>query len=309
MSKPFPDETLLARWLNGELSQKEEAELKTRADYDDLRKIVEDAKQLSVPAFSEGAAWEKLVVAKQSQGMKNKGKRRFLRSLWWSAAAAVLALVAIGYWWMQPESALIATQIGEQLQGSLPDGSTYQLNAVGTLDYDEVQWSERREVVLNGEAFFQVEKGSEFTVRTSSGEVSVLGTSFNVWARGDQLEVVCYSGKVRVIGSQEPVEIEAGQKTVLLEDGNLSTTNLQLTPTPSWFRGWTDCEGLPLSRVLEELERQYQLEVKWENESYRVYQGGFPNDDLEQALKFICDPMELQFELSSDKTSVRIFAK
>ena len=119
----------------------------------------------------------------------------------------------------------------------------------------------------------------------------------------------CYSGKVGVDGGQEPVEIEAGQKAVLLEDGSLTTTNLQLTPTPSWFRGWTDCEGLPLTRVFGELERQYQLEVNWENETYRVYQGGFPNDDLEQALKFICDPMDLQFELSSDKTSVRIFAQ
>lgn len=309
MSKPFPDDTFLARWLNGELSQEEEAALKARADFEQLRKIAEESTQVKLPAFSEGAAWESLLAAKQ-QRRSGKGQRPFQRSLWWSAAAAaVLALAALGYWWMQPEPPLIVTQIGEQLEGTLPDGSIYQLNAVGKLDYDEARWAERREVILEGEAFFQVEKGSVFTVLTPSGEISVLGTSFNVWARKDQLEVVCYNGKVSVTASQAPVEIEAGQKAVLLEDGNLSTTNLQLTPTPSWFRGWTDCEGLPLTRVFEELERQYQLEVNWENESYRVYQGGFPNDDLEQALKFICDPMDLQFELSSDKISVRIFAK
>lgn len=309
MSNPFPDDTFLARWLNGELSQEEEAELKARSDFDDIRKIAEESKQVQVPAFSEGSAWEKLLIARQ-QAKQGKGRSRSLRSVWWAAAAAaILALAAVGYWWLKPEASLIATQIGEQLEGVLPDGSTYQLNAVGTLDYDETQWAERREVILQGEAFFQVEKGSVFTVLTPSGEVSVLGTSFNVWARGDQLEVVCYSGKVKVVASQSPVEIEAGQKAVLLEDGHLSTTNLQLTPTPSWYRGWTDCEGLPLTRVFEELERQYQLRVNWENENYRVYQGGFPNDDLEQALKFICDPMELDFELSSDKTSVRIFAK
>lgn len=309
MSKPFPDDTFLARWLNGELSQEEEADLKARADFEEIRKIAEESTQVEVPAFSEGAAWEKLLAARQ-QGKARKGKMRSLKGLWWTAAAAaILALVAIGYWWMQPDAPLIATQIGEQMKGVLPDGSTYQLNAVGQLDYDEARWAERREVGLQGEAFFQVEKGSVFTVVTPSGAVSVLGTSFNVWARGDQLEVVCYSGKVEVVASQAPVQIEAGQKAVLLEEGTLSTTNLQLTPSPSWFRGWTDCEGLPLSRVFEELGRQYQLDVNWENESYRVYEGGFPNDDLEQALKFICDPMELEFELSSDKTSVRIFAK
>ncbi len=308
MSKPFPDDTFLARWLNGELSQEEEADLRARADFEDIRKIAEGSTQIEVPSFSEGAAWEKLLAARQ-EGKPEKGKIRSLRILWWVAAASVLALAAVGYWWMQPKAPQFATQIGEQIEGALPDGSTYQLNAVGKLDYDPTRWAERREVALQGEAFFQVEKGSVFTVVTPSGAVSVLGTSFNVWARGDQLEVVCYSGKVKVVASRAPVEIEAGQKAVLLEDGSLSTTNLQLTPTPSWFRGWTDCEGLPLTRVFEELERQYQLDVNWENESYRVYEGGFPNDDLEQALKFICDPMELQFELSSDKTSVRIFAK
>lgn len=309
MSKAFPDDTFIARWLNGELSQSEEAELKAREDFADLQKIAEESSNMDVPTFSEGRAWEQLLAAKKERGEVQKGRRRFMRTLRWSAAAAVLVFAAVAYWMWQPATPLIVAQVGEQRSGSLPDGSTYKLNAGGTLDFDEKTWTAKRVVELEGEAFFEVERGSEFTVVTPSGEVRVLGTSFNVWARKSQLEVVCYSGKVRVTGSADPVDIEAGQKAVLMEGGSLSTSNLQLTPTPSWFRGWTNCEGLSLSRVFEELERQYGLQVNWENESYRVYEGGFPNDDLEQALKFICDPMDLQFELSSDKKSVRIFSK
>lgn len=309
MSKPFPDDAFLARWLNGELSEAEEAELKAREDFAALQKIAADATHLDLPAFSEGAAWEKLLLAKQAQLQKQPGKRRFLRTLWWSAAAAILALAAVGYWWWQPEQPLIMTKAGEQKEGILPDGSTYKLNAVGALNYDSESWQERRVVELQGEAFFEVTKGSNFTVLTPTGEVSVLGTSFNVWSREAQLEVVCYSGKVEVSAGQEPVVLEAGQQAVLLADGVLSKTNLQLTPTPSWFRGWTSCEGLALTRVFAELSRQYALEVIWENESYRVYEGGFPNDDLEKALYFICNPMGLRYELSSDKKRVRIFSE
>ena len=84
---------------------------------------------------------------------------------------------------------------------------------------------------------------------------------------------------------------------------------MELTPAPRWFRGWNTCEGLPLTRVFGELSRQYALEVQWEDESYRVYDGGFPNDDLDKALYFICNPMGLSYTFNADSTSVRISAE
>lgn len=309
MSKPFPDDTFLARWLNGELSEAEETELKAREDYSSLQQIVAGASNLDLPSFSEGAAWEKLLAARQANATKKHRRRGFLRVLGWSTAAAILALAAIGYWWWPTDTALITTQVGEQEEGTLPDGSTFVLNAVGALDYESESWAEKRLVQLEGEAFFEVEKGSTFTVQTAKGEIRVLGTSFNVWSRAEELEVVCYSGKVRVQAGRQAEELLVGEKVVLLTDGTLTKTSLPLTPTPSWFRGWTECKGLPLTRVFEELSRQYDLEVQWEEATYRVYDGGFPNDDLEKALYFICNPMGLSYAFNTDKTSVRIFTE
>ncbi len=311
MSKPFPDDAFLARWLNGELSQEEEASLQARDDFAALKRIAKESSQLELPSYSEGAAWEKLLAKKKERKITTKPKMRTLRPGWWYAAAAVIGLLGIGYWyWMEiPAPALIITATGEQYEGELPDGSKVILNAVGELDYDPEAWSEQRELSLTGEAFFEVKKGETFAVETPYGRIEVLGTSFNVWARDSQLEVVCHSGKVKVINGANESEIVAEQKAVLNAAGGFDITNLQLTPTPSWFRGWTACEGWPLTRVLEELSRRYGIAVDWEDESYRVYDGGFPNDDLEQAIYFICNPMELDYTLSEDKTKVSIRAK
>ena len=51
---------------------------------------------------------------------------------------------------------------------SLPDNSQVSLNALSSVTYNESSWDENRELTLNGEAFFKVEKGSTFEVKTKS---------------------------------------------------------------------------------------------------------------------------------------------
>ena len=72
------------------------------------------------------------------------------------------------------------------------------LNSKSTITFNKHNWDTNRTLELNGEAFFDVEKGNTFTVKTSQGNVSVLGTEFNVNASVDFFRVSCYEGKVKV---------------------------------------------------------------------------------------------------------------
>jgi Fe2+-dicitrate sensor, membrane component len=63
------------------------------------------------------------------------------------------------------------------------------LNSSSQLSYSKNKWDSKREVTLNGEAFFKVSKGSTFDVITLNGKVSVLGTQFNVKQRENYFEV------------------------------------------------------------------------------------------------------------------------
>ena len=69
----------------------------------------------------------------------------------------------------------------------LADGTTVHLNAGSKLLYPVRFVGKRRIVTLEGEAYFDVRKDEEhpFVVRTRFGEVTVLGTAFNINAYND----------------------------------------------------------------------------------------------------------------------------
>ena len=69
-----------------------------------------------------------------------------------------------------------------------------KLNELSQLEYNASKWDENRSLELKGEAFFDVEKGKRFDVTTEFGNVSVLGTEFNVLSRDSIFKVSCYEG-------------------------------------------------------------------------------------------------------------------
>ena len=77
-----------------------------------------------------------------------------------------------------------STPPGQRARVLLADGTEVWLNANSTLRYPERFDLKQREVELQGEAFFEVEKNKEkpFVVKTSKMDIQVTGTKFNVSA-------------------------------------------------------------------------------------------------------------------------------
>ena len=83
---------------------------------------------------------------------------------------------------------------------TLADGSTITLNSQGKLMCPE-QFGDTREVTLEGEAFFQINRkaAKPFIVHSAGLKTSVLGTSFNINTFGSEsIEVTVVTGKVQV---------------------------------------------------------------------------------------------------------------
>lgn len=94
---------------------------------------------------------------------------------------------------------------GQKSRVFLPDGSVVKLNAGSSIRYLEGFSPNNREVVLTGEAFFEVAEDSDRPFLVITGDISTkaLGTSFNVKAfeGDDHIEVVLASGQVEVSSS------------------------------------------------------------------------------------------------------------
>ncbi|MFQ5448379.1 MAG: FecR family protein [Saprospiraceae bacterium] len=311
MENPFKDETLLARWLAGELTPDELETLRQREDFADFVEIIEGLKGLEAPRFSEELLWQKLQeklslgkTPKPETRDQNAVRRHLTPWKYVAGIAAAVALVLAALWWLQgdgyPVEETIATQAGEQKKVDLPDGSTVTLNALSTLGYAAKKWPSKRYVVLDGEGYFQAKKGRRFTVHTRQGEVRVVGTAFNVYARGVELEVKCTRGKVQVINPE-------GTERVLLKRGEqVSVVNGRMQKRkgvnfyPAWYKGESTFRETPLQKVLDEMGRQYGLIVLADSIGTRSFSGKFVHKDLNKALKMVCGPMRLKYSLTGD---------
>lgn len=164
-------------------------------------------------------------------------RRLFLK--WGTVVAAMLTGVVclMSVWWLMPGNDtknlnLIIQENREKstLVTTLEDGSIVYLGQESVLQYPEHFATDKREVNLHGEAFFDVAKKHEqtFLIETEKVQIEVLGTAFNVRSN----EEVPFSLSVR--RGKVKVSLKQGGYSVFVNAGEtvtLQSQQLQLSET------------------------------------------------------------------------------
>jgi len=195
-------------------------------------------------------------------------------------AAALLALFGFAtmWYWVQdtpePSTRLfeIATGFGENKTVVLPDGSVIQLNGNTSMKYNS-GWevSPKREVWLNGEAFFDVAhvENKEFIVHSANMNIKVKGTSFNFMSREDKATVLLKEGKVLLD------VIPADTTNIVLEPGygfsyskkeealELSHKKVDVKALTSWKEDKLIFDNTQLEIIDETLRDNYGLRIHY----------------------------------------------
>ena len=145
-----------------------------------------------------------------------------------AVAASLLLLMGISYFWINSTlqlnknmftsitdvTTVIQTKEQEIKQIILPDGTKLHINSESSIKYDKNQFNQKkREVWLEGEAFFEVAKNPEkpFVIHHKNLQTEVKGTSFNVRAY-DELGNICVSVKTGHVEVKEGNKILADLK-------------------------------------------------------------------------------------------------
>ena len=225
--------------------------------------------------------------------------QRKTRRLWPLLAAASVALLVF---LLLPDfsASQFNTSLAEHTNITFPDNSSAELNAESVLSFDKKAYGSERIIKLDGEAFFEVKKGNQFRVETQEGYITVLGTSFNVYARDERLEVYCRTGKVKVSNSEGSDEkiLEPGQSCVL-ESGNF--IDYESARNGEWRNGIFNFSEQNLSEVLEEIERQFDVDVQMDKGISDIsYTGFFESGDMDKALQSVLWPLGLRFQIKDD---------
>jgi ferric-dicitrate binding protein FerR (iron transport regulator) len=284
----------IQKWLEGTLTESELQAFEKTQDYADLQKLDDHLQYFKAPEYEPEKEYA-LVNQKLPKATK-------VVSVNWMnpllKVAAVFLIAIIGYAVFSSISTVdLKTKLADQAEFYLPDSSRVLMNAQSELHYRSFNWQNNRKIELQGEAFFEVSKGSKFDVQTSLGTVSVLGTKFNVSIREEYFQVDCFEGKVQVEYEGKLDTLTAGKMFRAFKDEAL-VTNVKLDDQPSWLGNESNFKSLPYSYVIAELERQYDVSITTESVDMTVlFTGSFIHDELEIALQGITSPLNLDYEI------------
>lgn len=240
----------------------------------DINNIIEgkpiDTANIDIPEFEEDKVFQAL--------MKEVcAKRTSMALKIVNYAAAVLVLLGLGYGtyrlskWEEPEIHEIYAQRGDKMIVVLPDGSKVELNSDTHLYYPENFTASKREVRIEGEAFFEITKDEDrpFIVKAYDMMVKVTGTKFNVKAYPEDkiITTTLEEGKVLVgkskikpqLHSLEPgesAEYEKGTEKCTI------TRNRYYTEASSWKNNTFRFRDTQMSKLINTLERKFNVRIK-----------------------------------------------
>lgn len=160
----------------------------------------------------------------------------------------------------------------------LADGTTVHLNAGSKLTYPVRFAGKRRVVALEGEAYFDVVKDETrpFIVQTHLGEVTVLGTAFNINAYTDaSVYTTLVHGKVQFSSSSiGTIILSPGEQAVVSANGS-EKRMVDLDEYVGWVDGRYVFNNRPLGDIMQTFERWYDIQVYYETPHLRdiTYSG------------------------------------
>jgi transmembrane sensor len=218
---------------------------------------------------------------------------------------------------------------GQRSQIILSDSSQVWINAGSKLRFANQFNGDKREVWLDGEAFFTITKDDEkpFYVHTGDLNVKVLGTSFNIaaYSNEDIVETSLLEGSVSIQtnGNQgvqsEEVLLKPSHKAIFLkrEDVKISEETRREFSQPlvankiiiskpvdiktavSWTEGKLVFSDETFDHIVIELERKYDVRIFVDDENINKtkYTGVLKNISIEQALRAIQLSMPINYTI------------
>ncbi len=330
------------RWLMGNASQSEsqrweqwkEASTQNQSSYVEAKRLWKAGTFNSIAHSDVENEWQRLVNRIHLADQRNNihsfkpvlslTGRNNRRWSWRYVGVAVVASVvlAISYVFIQNQVTsgiqpanvyqYVSTEYGQRATITLSDGTSIVLNANSTLGYPS-EWNKEtaRTVMLRGEAYFHVTKKPEghhqdFIVKTSEGDVKVLGTKFVVHERGSGTRVVLEEGSVEISMINESLEAASQEIRTLLKPGQLisfdkqsetlTPTEVDIAPYVTWWQTDFILNKTPLRDVIQRIEETYGVEVVVSDSSLlqRTLSGSIEN----QNLAVLTDALALALKIS-----------
>jgi transmembrane sensor len=210
------------------------------------------------------------------------------------------------------------TSPGQKLSIALPDGTKIKLNSDSEIQYPSQFNTDRHEVTLKGEAFFNVVHNDKvpFKVHTAGITVVVMGTSFNVSAypENTDVKIALEKGKVKIkiAGGQNGKEDILLKPNEMIEINKSSYNHEVQTFDPSQTTSWKDgCLYLgraDFNETIVKLERwfgvKFEIDPRFQSNPDWRFIGKFQDKSLSYILETLSYPNLFKYKIEAQKVFV-----
>ncbi len=318
----------MAAYIAGEMDKKNRAEMdneiqkdtKMQEEIDDYSKLWSDSEQLSkYDKIDVEGDWKS--VRKRMDFSQKSKKIPFTKYMLRISAILVLAFGLV--YLLNSVIKQIPTKVDNDYFKvvaqedikllSLPDGSVVTLNKDAEIFYNNNFGTDNRDVILDGEAFFEVARNESlpFKVFVSNSTVEVLGTSFNVksFKEDVQLSVVtCHVAFFETTDKENRVELVENEMVEYNSAKQRFEEKTNLNPNIlSWKTKTLEFKTVPMEEVFSTVAEFYGLDLtlKMSKGFSESVTGSFNNQSLEEVLDIISMSTKQDFKFSiTDKKLV-----
>ena len=168
----------------------------------------------------------------------------------------------------------LVVPLGKKSRLTLSDGSKVWINSGSKLTYPTLFTEGRREVVLEGEAIFEVAHNDEcpFYVLTDGNDIKVLGTVFNVSSYADDEHIstalqsgsveITYTDKSRFFNAERSITIVPGTLASYNKiERKINTKKTDIAPYFSWRHGEFIFQNNDLQYIMKKISRHYGIVI------------------------------------------------
>ena len=289
---------ILHDWINKSKDNKESFEFTSRLWADSAEGVL-------LPVDTE-KAWQ--TVRSQTIGNQPKVVSMFSWKKALAIAASVVLIVGIFYYYNQSAKTVwkdtLAIEDNKKVQ--LPDGTTIIMRKGSKLSLPDNYGREKREVKLDGEAYFEVihNAANPFAAITTRSIVQDIGTSFLLQSTDSLEQVTVLEGEVSftgIIKNENNLILKAGESAVLSNEVPqkkiINTTNLL-----SWNSGLLVFNNTPLWQAIKDIGDYYRVGFALPDSLGAVQiTAEFRNESLQQVLKELQLFTGLKFEMTGNK--------
>ena len=235
--------------------------------------------------------------------------------------AAALIIITVGIttlltyivWNKPPQIAYNQVEVpsGQQAKLTLADGTKIWLNSESKLTYPDHFSGNSREVILDGEGYFEVSHNvnNPFIVKTATLDVKVLGTSFNVssYSNDNDMRLTLVKGSVSILdpsSNQEIKKLKPNEMAIYSKKDNLiSIKEVETDLYSSWRTGQLKFRKLSFEEISKRLCRNYNVTILIKNPDLfnTTFTGSFYNyEPLDKILNVLKTNTSFNYKIQKD---------